>query len=469
MAAETTYDEIRYSSYPYAQTHPDRLAAVAALYGLRPPDPSRARVLELGCGEGANLTAMAAATPGITGVGVDLAAAPIRAGNETLEAIGLTRVQLRQGDITELTDGRLGEFDYVIAHGVFAWVPDPVRDSLLDACHSHLSADGLAFISYNALPGGHVRRILREVGLWYARKESGPSAQATKAQELYRFLERRAGGDDWWGGMLEGSIEQFSQAGVYRLVHDDLSEAWEPVWFADFAARAAAHGLAYVGDADLTNLLPRRVPAELADELIALADGDRIAYEQITDVVRGVFFRQSVLTRDSRTPAPTLVAEGLHALYFAARPAVDTQPGGLLGSALELLRARLPDTLSFEELRAAVGASADALGEALLAGFEAELVMPHGAPLHAASPGDRPLASPLARHQARTDVEVTSLAYTSVRMEEPAARLLLTLLDGTRDRAQIRAEFAERAGVRLSAEDLDANLEQLGKLFLLMG
>jgi hypothetical protein len=79
------------------------------------------------------------------------------------------------------------------------------------------------------------------------------------------------------------------------------------------------------------------------------------------------------------------------------------------------------------------------------------------------------LASPLARHQARTDVEVTSLAYTSVRMEEPAARLLLTLLDGTRDRAQIRAEFAERAGVRLSAEDLDANLEQLGKLFLLMG
>jgi hypothetical protein len=52
-------------------------------------------------------------------------------------------------------------------------------------------------------------------------------------------------------------------------------------------------------------------------------------------------------------------------------------------------------------------------------------------------------------------------------MEEPAARLLLTLLDGTRDRAAIRAEFGERTGVRLSAEDLDANLVQLGRLFLL--
>jgi hypothetical protein len=54
-------------------------------------------------------------------------------------------------------------------------------------------------------------------------------------------------------------------------------------------------------------------------------------------------------------------------------------------------------------------------------------------------------------------------------MEEPAARLLLTLLDGTRDRAAIRADFRERTGVPLSAEDLDTNLEALGKLFLLTG
>jgi hypothetical protein len=52
-------------------------------------------------------------------------------------------------------------------------------------------------------------------------------------------------------------------------------------------------------------------------------------------------------------------------------------------------------------------------------------------------------------------------------MEEAPARLLLTLLDGTRDRAAIRAEFRERTGVPLSAEDLDANLEALGQLFLL--
>ena len=97
--------------------------------------------------------------------------------------------------------------------------------------------------------------------------------------------------------------------------------------------------------------------------------------------------------------------------------------------------------------------------------------MPHRAPLRARSAAgvERPVASPLARWQARAAAEVTSLAYTTVRMEEPAARLLLTLLDGTRDRAAIRAEFRERTGVPLSAEDLDANLDALGRLFLLSG
>src|SRR3954449_3537431 len=62
--AANVYDDVPYSNYPYAQTHPDRLATVAILHGLEPPDPFQARVLELGCGAGGNLLAMAGGTPG---------------------------------------------------------------------------------------------------------------------------------------------------------------------------------------------------------------------------------------------------------------------------------------------------------------------------------------------------------------------------------------------------------------------
>jgi hypothetical protein len=52
-------------------------------------------------------------------------------------------------------------------------------------------------------------------------------------------------------------------------------------------------------------------------------------------------------------------------------------------------------------------------------------------------------------------------------MEEHAARLLITLLDGTRDRAAIRAELKARTELELSDEDLDDNLNELARLFLM--
>ncbi len=474
MTPRTTYDEVRYSNYPYAQTHPDRLATVGAMHGLSTPDPATARVLEIGCGAGGNLIAMAVATPGITAVGVDLAAGPIAEGRRTVEAIGITNVDLRQGDVSDLRDGGLGDFDFVVAHGVYAWIPEPVRDDLLAAIHSHLAPDGLAYVSYNANPGGYMRHALRDAGLWFAGDAPGPLARAERAQGLYRFVwENRAGAKDWWGGLLESQLEPLARGPTHRLVHDELGEFWSPTWFSGFTARAAAAGLAYVGDADLATLLPHRVPPAVVGDLEAFSGGDRLVREQLIDILRCVFFRMSVVCRDSRTPADTPVLDSLRELHFAARggEADGEAPGGLLGSAVALLRSRAPDTVPFAELRAATGADPDELCEALGDGFLAELVMPHRAPLHAVDVAqvERPFASRLARWQARDQEDVTSMAYTTVRMEEPAARLLLRLLDGTRDREAIRAEFHEQTGVAISREDLETNLDALAKLFLLSG
>ena len=471
MTQSTIYDEVRYSSYPYALTHPDRLATIAALHGLSSPDPAGARVLELGCGAGGNLLAMAAATPGISALGIDLAHGPIDDARRIAEAAGIANAEFRQGDLTDLTGGELGEFDYVVAHGVYTWIPEEARDALLAAAHSHLAADGLAVISTNCYPGGYTRQALREVGLWYGRDKDGPAARAEHAQELYRFLyEDRGGTDDWWGQLLENQGAAFAVGPLYRLVHDDLSDHWKPVWFAEFAERAAGHRLAYVGDSDLAHLLPRWMPDFAQTRVNELAGGDRIAIEQITDMARCTFFRHSVLCRDSRTADGALHPDTLHALHFGPRGSEDAPlPEGLLGSALALLRSRAPDTVPFAELRAATGAEPDALANALLDGFMAELVMPHRSALAAVDPAgvERPLASPLARHQSTLGEQVTTRAYATVHMQEAAARVLLQLLDGTRDRAAIRAEFQERTGVPLSADDLERNLVQLGRLYLL--
>ena len=210
------------------------------------------------------------------------------------------------------------------------------------------------------------------------------------------------------------------------------------------------------------------MPPEVEGRLRELAGGDRVAYEQHVDMLLCVFFRQSLVCHAGQAIDSVLDPERMRGLAFAARAGDDQAPAGLLAEALEILRARAPGTVGFDELLEALGTQPGPLAEALLTGFAAELLMPHAAPLRVAGAGgERPTASPLARWQATRGPDVTSLAYANVRMEEPAARLLLTLLNGERDRDAIRREFTQRTGVELGAEDLDSNLEQLARLFLL--
>ena len=467
--ASTIYDEVHYPNFPHAQTHPDRLATVATLHGLEPPDPFNGRVLEVGCGAGGNLMAMVAATPRLRALGVDRAAKPIAEGQATAAAVGLRNLRLRQGDVRELTDGHLGEFDYVVAHGVYGWMPPDASDALLATVAASLAPRGIAYVSYNAQPGGYFRRMLRDAGLWHARGITEPLVRAEKAQELYRFLTlRRATLDDPYGALLERELPPLAGGPLHRLAHDELSEFWEPVWFAQFAAHAAQHGLDYVGEADLSDLRTASIPEATEAEVWRLADGDRIAYETCADLLTARHFRQSVLchagSKVTVTPSPGCTAR----LHWAARPNANAPEAGLLAVAFARLDRERARAVAFDDLRAGIGADPGALAEALLDGLRRELLMPHAGPLRAATePGPRPVASRLARWQAARGVELTSLAYTTVRMEEPAARRLITLLDGTRDRDAIRAALSEDTGVELSAEDLETNLTELARLFLL--
>ena len=468
--AQTIYDEVRYSNFPYAQTHPDRLGTVATLHGLEPPDPFASRVLEIGCGAGGNLLAMAAATPGLSVVGVDLAPTAIAEAQLAVREIGLTNADFRVEDVRGLTNGELGQFDYVIAHGVYGWIPEEADEALLQAIKASLAPGGIAYVSFNAQPGGYFRRLLRDAGLWHARDEVGAEAKATKAQELYRFLnEQRVSDSDPYGMLLGREVPALADAQSYRLVHDDLSENWKPRWFAEFAGHAAGHGLAYVGEADLYSLRSEMLPAGVEPHVWNLADGDRIAFENLSDLLIGRHFRQSIVCHAGGPDATVdALPERTMGLHWAVRPNAEPLEVGLTADAFRVLDQQRPRAVSFATLQELLGAEPGELAEALLDGFRRERLMPHAGPLRAATePGERPTASRLARWQAARGADMVSLAYMRVRMEEPAARKLITLLDGTRDRAAIRADLAEAVGVELNEHDLERNLVELTRLFLL--
>src|SRR5512140_943143 len=122
-----SYDDLPYGSRAVRESHPSLLAAVARLFGVDAPAPETARVLELGCAEGGNLLPMAVAAPGGRFLGVDFSIRQIEAGDARRGALGLENVVLRAADVAA-RGPEIGTYDYVVAHGLWSWVPEPVAE-----------------------------------------------------------------------------------------------------------------------------------------------------------------------------------------------------------------------------------------------------------------------------------------------------------------------------------------------------
>src|SRR4051812_32362535 len=172
------YDAVPYPSAAYAITHPDNLRSVAAIAGVAAPDVTRCRVLEIGCAIGRNLIPMAQTLPNSTFLGIDLSPRQIEIGQGTVRKLGLTNIELRTQDLLDFAEA--GPFDYIIAHGIYSWVPQSVRTKLLEVCGRLLAPRGLAYISYLTLPGAHLRQIVRDLSTFHCHGQEDPLTRVAR-------------------------------------------------------------------------------------------------------------------------------------------------------------------------------------------------------------------------------------------------------------------------------------------------
>ena len=186
--ALNAYDEVLYPSRAFPQSHPNRLATVAFLRGMQPAPINRCRVLELGCGVGANLIGMAFQLAASEFIGLDLARRPIASGQAFVSELGLRNISMHSMDLREASLERFGRFDYIIAHGVYSWVPQPVRKRILAICREMLNPQGVAYISYNAYPGNHLRDLVRGMMHFHTAGMENPTDKVGQARGLLKFL-----------------------------------------------------------------------------------------------------------------------------------------------------------------------------------------------------------------------------------------------------------------------------------------
>jgi SAM-dependent methyltransferase len=477
--SQTSYDRVPYEGRSYPQAHPDRLATVAALLGLDPPTVPRCRVLELGCASGAHLLPMAIALPGSTFLGLDLSARQVEEGRRVIAELGLDNVRLAARSITEADEG-LGAFDYIICHGVYSWVPPAVQDAILAACARHLAPAGVAYVSYNAYPGWHLRRPLRDLLLFHTRGPDEPAAKLAAARDLLGVLADAVHGQEGpHAGVLRHELNLLCPAGDSYLFHEHLEEVNEPIYFLEFADRAARHGLCYLAEAQPGSMALDGFPP-MVQQAVRAAAPDLLHLEQYLDFLHHRAFRQTLLCHKGVAADYRLRAERLRGLTVAspARPAPSdrdrfTGPGGTAVKAADpLAQAALlhlgevwPRAVPFEKLcqaaRARCGGAGQAdpgrdeqvVGQCLLASYLAD---PDGLaylwthePAFAWEPGDRPVASPLARLQAVGSMRATNLRHQTLALDN-FHRDVLGRLDGTRDRAALERELGRGPDEALS-------------------
>src|SRR5262249_5689704 len=241
--AANSYDQVAYIGYPFAQTHPERLATLATLFGLQPAPVSNCRVLELGCGDGANLIPMAFTLPGGVFVGIDLASEPVARGKSMIVELDLANIELRCADIMRF-DAQEQSFDYIIAHGVFSWVPEAVRLRMLELCRKLLAPHGVAYISYNCYPGYHIRNLTPGMMRFHTRGMADPHEQVQQGLSLLRWLLRKfpdeaSAKSDLYGALLTEQLDLLmGHRHREQIYHDDLAAENTPFYFYQFSSLA---------------------------------------------------------------------------------------------------------------------------------------------------------------------------------------------------------------------------------------
>lgn len=484
-AAQTPHDAVAYPAYSYLATHPGQLAAMAALHGFAAAPPGNCRVLEIGCNEGANLIPMAFAMPGSEFAGFDLAALPIARGQQRIAELNLRNIRLFQADICNVEG--LGQYDYIVAHGVYTWVPESVREHLLALCSRHLAPSGIAFISYNALPGSHLRNIARDALRWASRRRHTPEDQVAAGVEMLRLAARSRPAGDAWRNLLEeraGKIETRSAAATY---HDELAPAYEAVSVLDLVERARQHGLEYLCEAELPMPNDPALQPELAKQVADLAGDDCVAQEYLFDFIRMRMYRETMLVRtgpalqQKMTPAalPQMRLTSALTATEADQPGARSWllPGGArvhctqqpVIAVVDRLTAAWPRALGYVELEELLRAAG--LTQEQVPGLLLQMAIARFLHLHLWEPpvlshiSERPRATATSRQEVLLHPHVANLWHETVEFHDPPARALLLLLDGRHHRLEILAEL-QRQFPSMDPAELEAGLEPNLQSFL---
>jgi methyltransferase-like protein/protein-L-isoaspartate O-methyltransferase len=471
------YNTLPYESMPFAHTQPASLAALATLFGLTPPPVQNCRVLELGCASGGNIIPMAARFPNARFKGIDLALRHVEMGASRIAGLGLKNIEIVQGDLAN-PDIVSGEFDYIICHGVYSWVPIEARRGIFKIFEKQLAPNGIAYISYNVLPGWHMRKVIRDIFQFHTEDIKAPRDRVARGRWLLGQLANVSSEATPYGQLLRREAKQLSNMPDSYILGEFLVDENAPCYFHEFMEQAEQSGLAYLCDTDLQTTPIGNANLELSKLLLAITGSDMQMSEQYFDFFHGRQFRQSLLIKAGNTSNIKRNDDHkrIERLYFGTKLRLNSDQsnveelalrdprGGptittndlIVAKAIDHVGASAPETKNLRQILdyLEIKTEGDRQGVAdRILTTTLRLVMSglfniSALPVKVGrASDDKPRAWLIARNDAKSGQPwTTNLCHAPIKLD-PVANRLLPLLDGHHDSASLVALLASQVGI----------------------
>jgi SAM-dependent methyltransferase len=329
MATHGYVTDTSYTDQFFRELSPAWLNYVAALNGSVPRPIAGAFVyLELGCGFGTSTVVNAGAYPNGEFHACDIIPAHVDGGRRHAAALGVTNATFHEADFDELLARDLPAADFIVLHGVYSWVDGSAREAVRRVIRALLKPGGLAYVSYNCLPGWASEAPLRKLLVELAPSSAGNTAQRTAAAvaSLTAFSRARPRYFKANPSALT-AIEAYNKRDTEYLVHEFMNEAWQPFYSVDVADELEGIGLRYAGSATLAENHPALLlDAESAKAVAALPTERQ--QQLATDFAVNQRFRRDVFVRDDVRRDP-----GSATARSASRTAAERLRATAIGSA----------------------------------------------------------------------------------------------------------------------------------------
>jgi SAM-dependent methyltransferase len=458
--ADFRYDKVQYPNRVFGQMQAERLAVFGHVYGLHPAPPSKCRFLDVGCGDGSTLIAMALVHPESEFVGFDLAARQISSGKKLIGSLGLDNVELHQLDLMEI-GSELGEFDYIAAHGFFSWVSEPLRERLLTLMSSSLKPDGIGFISFNAYPFGSALELLREILLDHLDLSQSPEQIYQAVLDMLDLLIKGPRKTFFLNQLYTMLADEIRQTGPAQLFHDLLSDHYQPFYLTDFAALLEKSGLQFVDDCGFVrpHAKPEDYKPGTLEKLQELSNGDRLRLAQFQDFVLSVNFHNAVICKQGSAIEARWDRPELRQLHVSVPALLDKKDGKWFATeGLEGER-EIPDQWAEHLLPIAKQwpnsvplAEANIPPELLDELYHRSLILLRTTPNPCATLSEKPAAFPLARVQAKAQTAFVANTMLEAVPVNDLRKALLLFSDGSRTLPEIEKEVRTRSQTSLTTE-----------------